>query len=225
MVLVLGTGCPGIYTITYLFFCMFIRSLLPVFFVAFLGACEHRVVNRPLPEDPPLDMEKLQLRPEDRAIFKQEEYDSLREAYIAKYTVVAQAMMRKYGVPASVLLAQGLYETQAGTSKLARQNHNHFGIQCYSDGCNEGHCSNPLSGHMHKVHFRIYHNPWQGWEAHAQRLSRDPRYKKYLPQPGIRFNAYAWTRALQENGFSADRLYGEKLYNLIQQYNLEELDE
>lgn len=206
---------------------MFLRSLLPVFIIIFLVACEHTVVNQQPPSEfvVPRDPEPMAMpRPENRAIFTQEQYDSLCRVYITKYTLVAQAMMREYGVPASVLLAQGLHETQAGTSRLARENYNHFGIQCLGEKCSSGHCSNPYS-HIHKTFFRIYSHPWQGWEAHAQRLSRDLRYAKYLPQQGIRFNAYTWTRALQDNNFSADRLYGEKIYNLIQKYNLEELDE
>ncbi|MFA7284491.1 MAG: glucosaminidase domain-containing protein [Candidatus Absconditabacterales bacterium] len=185
------------------------------------------MVNQSPPNEPVADIENLKLslatRPEDKA-FTQEQHDSLQRAYIEKYRSVAQAMMRQYGVPASVLLAQGLHESQAGTSKLARENYNHFAVQCFGEKCGSGHCSNPYS-HIHKTFFRIYHNPWESWEAQAQRISRGWPYRKYLPHDGLRYAAYAWTRALQDNNFSSDRQYGEKLYNLIKKYDLEELDE
>lgn len=204
---------------------MFIRSLVFAFIIIFV-ACDRAVVNQSPPNEPVADIENLKLslatRPEDKA-FTQEQYDSLQRDYVKKYTAVAQSMMRQYGVPASVLLALGLHESQAGTSKLALRNNNHFGIQCLGKECSSGHCSNPYS-HSHKTFFRIYHNPWEGFEAQAQRLSRDLRYAKYLPQQGIRSNAYAWTRGLTENNFSTDPKYGEKLYYLINRYYLEDRD-
>ena len=54
-------------------------------------------------------------------------------AYIDKYSGMAVEQMKKYGIPASITLAQGLLESDAGRSILATKCNNHFGIKCHSD--------------------------------------------------------------------------------------------
>ncbi len=56
-------------------------------------------------------------------------------AYVRRFAKVARAEMQRYGIPASIKLAQGLIESNAGESPLARRNHNHFGIKCFSKHC------------------------------------------------------------------------------------------
>lgn len=55
------------------------------------------------------------------------------EKYIEKYGVLAVQQQKKYRIPASITLAQGLLESGAGQSDLARRSNNHFGIKCHSD--------------------------------------------------------------------------------------------
>jgi len=70
--------------------------------------------------------------------------------YIQRFAKVAKSEMDKYGIPASIKLAQGLLESQAGASRLATKNNNHFGIKCFSKNCKKGHCTN-FSDDSHKV--------------------------------------------------------------------------
>ena len=48
--------------------------------------------------------------------------------YIERYKGMAIDQMLRYKIPASITLAQGLLESGAGTSTLARKANNHFGI-------------------------------------------------------------------------------------------------
>src|SRR3569833_3197051 len=50
--------------------------------------------------------------------------------YIATYKEIAINEMMRTGVPASISLAQGIVESQAGQSELCQQSNNHFGIKC-----------------------------------------------------------------------------------------------
>ncbi len=50
--------------------------------------------------------------------------------YINTYKELAVEEMQRTGVPASIKLAQGILETEAGTSDLVRRSNNHFGIKC-----------------------------------------------------------------------------------------------
>ena len=46
--------------------------------------------------------------------------------------------MRRYGIPASVTLAQGICESASGQSELSRKGNNHFGIKATSSWIAEG---------------------------------------------------------------------------------------
>lgn len=52
--------------------------------------------------------------------------------YIESYKELAIVEMYRTGIPASITLAQGLHESHYGTSKLATEANNHFGIKCKS---------------------------------------------------------------------------------------------
>ena len=51
------------------------------------------------------------------------------EDYIQTYKDIAMREMRDHKIPASITLAQGLLESGAGNSALAREAKNHFGIK------------------------------------------------------------------------------------------------
>ena len=52
-----------------------------------------------------------------------------RKAFIKKYKSIAIEEMDRTGIPASIKLAQGMLESGCGTSKLAVNANNHFGIK------------------------------------------------------------------------------------------------
>jgi flagellum-specific peptidoglycan hydrolase FlgJ len=83
-----------------------------------------------------------------------------QRSYIRRFAHVARAEMDQYGIPASITLAQGLLESQAGNSPLAKEANNHFGIKCFSKRCKKGHCRNFSDDH-HKDFFRTYPSAWE----------------------------------------------------------------
>jgi len=54
---------------------------------------------------------------------------SKNQEYAERYANFAMVQMRKYGIPASVTLAQGILESSNGQSRLAQKENNHFGIK------------------------------------------------------------------------------------------------
>lgn len=54
---------------------------------------------------------------------------SKNQQYAMKYAEYAMEQMRRYGIPASVTLAQGILESSNGQSRLAQNENNHFGIK------------------------------------------------------------------------------------------------
>lgn len=144
---------------------------------------------------------------------------STAEAYIARFAKTAQTEMHKYGIPASISLAQGLVESRAGNSTLARRNNNHFGMKCFSKKCAKGHCSN-FTDDSHKDFFRIYGNAWESWRAHSQMLASG-RYAK-LRKHGSDYRK--WAYGLKALGYATDKRYAEKLIGMIERYDLHRFD-
>ena len=55
------------------------------------------------------------------------------EEYISQYKSLAIEEMKKYRIPASITLAQGILESESGNSQLALKANNHFGIKCHKE--------------------------------------------------------------------------------------------
>jgi flagellum-specific peptidoglycan hydrolase FlgJ len=140
-------------------------------------------------------------------------------AYIEQYSSVAIQEMNAYGIPASVSMAQGIIESRAGTSTLARRNNNQFGIKCFSRSCPKGHCSNFTDDH-HKDFFRQYESPQASWREHSEFLMKN-RYKNLLMCGN---NYQAWARGLREFGYATDPNYDKKLIQVIEKYQLYKLN-
>ena len=141
------------------------------------------------------------------------------KAYINKFKDVARSEMHQYGVPASISLAQGLIESRAGTSKLAVENNNHFGMKCFSKKCRKGHCTN-FTDDTHKDFFLKFKNPSESWRQHSVMISSG-RYA-YLKKYGRDYRR--WAFGLKAVGYATDRTYAEKLIGVIQRYDLDRYD-
>lgn len=57
---------------------------------------------------------------------------SKNQQYAMKYAEYAMEQMRRYGIPASVTLAQGILESSNGQSRLAQNENNQFWHQGYA---------------------------------------------------------------------------------------------
>ncbi len=131
------------------------------------------------------------------------------EEYIEKYAGLAQEHQRRYGIPASITLAQGLLESGAGTSELSRKANNHFGIKCHDW---EG-----ATIHYKRDCYRKYRSVEDSYHDHSQFLLRD-RYQKLFE---LKLTDYkGWARGLKKYGYATDPSYAQKLINLIELYDL-----
>ena len=138
------------------------------------------------------------------------------EEYISTYKDIAIRHMRKYGIPASIILAQGILESSNGNSELARYANNHFGIKCtsewhgktyYHDDDKPNEC------------FRSYPNAEASYRDHVEFLKR-PRYAQLF---NLRRSDYkGWAHGLKNAGYATNPKYPQLLINLIERYNLEQ---
>lgn len=140
------------------------------------------------------------------------------EAYIQKYSSIAQEEMRKYGIPASITLAQGILESGSGKSKLATEANNHFGIKCH-DTWNGA--TMYLDDDAPNECFRKYKSVEQSFEDHSLFLKK-PRYQELF---GLEITDYkGWAQGLKKCGYATSPTYAKSLIDLIEKYNLTQFD-
>lgn len=139
--------------------------------------------------------------------------------YIDRYHKLAIGEMKKYGIPASIILAQGLLESDAGRSRLALNNNNHFGVKCFAKNCPKGHCTN-FADDSHKDFFRKYNNTWESYRAHSELLTY--RHYRVLFKYGKDYRM--WAIGLKKLGYATDKYYAETLINIIEENNLSRFD-
>ena len=140
------------------------------------------------------------------------------EKNIKTYSALAIEQQKKYKIPASITLAQGLLESGAGQSDLARRSNNHFGIKCHSDwrGGRVYH-DDDLRGEC----FRKYKRVEDSYEDHSKFLKRS-RYDRLFQ---LKITDYkGWARGLQKCGYATDRAYANKLIKVIEDYELYRYD-
>ncbi len=142
-------------------------------------------------------------------------------SYIDKNHKLAIIEMKKYKIPASVTLAQGILETNGGKSKLATNCNNHFGIKCFSKKCKKGHCKN-FSDDSHKDFFRNYSSTKESYRAHSIFLQKN-RYKKLFNYNSKDYKS--WCYELKNAGYATDPNYPNKLISIIEKYKLYQFDE
>jgi len=140
--------------------------------------------------------------------------------YVDKFKSIAIEEARLYNVPASITLAQGLLESNAGVSNLARKEHNHFGIKCKSQcvGCR---CANYTDDSRFDM-FRIFESDAQSFREHSLLLTGS-RYKHLLDLP--RTDYQNWAYGLKAAGYATDPKYASKLIAIIEALQLHKLDQ
>ncbi|MFN0212957.1 MAG: glucosaminidase domain-containing protein [Saprospiraceae bacterium] len=167
----------------------------------------------------------------DKTLLAPEEYSTKDRNldYIAKYSRAAVLSMDRIGVPASVVLAQGVLESAAGTSDLATTANNHFGIKCSTNWSGKKYMKKDddrdKDGNLIESCFRSYATVEESFIDHGQFL-RDPRKStRYAFLFNLDRTDYkAWARGLQASGYATAPDYSDKLINLIERYKLYEYD-
>ena len=138
--------------------------------------------------------------------------------YIDKYKDWAIEQMHQYHIPASITLAQGLLESNAGRSRLATQANNHFGIKV------GGTWTGPYivqSDDAPNDRFRKYKSARESYIDHSKFLQG----KRYQGLYSLGRTDYkAWARGLKAAGYATNPQYAESLIRVIEMYNLNQFD-
>ncbi len=138
--------------------------------------------------------------------------------YVRTYSAEARRQMDKHAIPASITLAQGLIETGAGTSALAREHNNHFGIKCHTTWTGKRtyrRDDNPNDC------FRSYPTAEASYQDHSLFL-KGRRYQRLF---ALRYDDYrGWAKGLQLCGYATNKGYANMLIKVIEDYELYSFD-
>jgi len=146
-------------------------------------------------------------------------YEEAVKSYISTYREIAIKEMMEYRIPASITMAQGLYESSAGRSRLATEAKNHFGIKCHKEWTGK---TFTQDDETKNECFRKYSNPEESFRDHSWFLSSRDRYK---PLFKLEITDYkGWATGLQTCGYATNPQYASRLIKTIENYHLYQLD-
>jgi hypothetical protein len=146
-------------------------------------------------------------------------YDSDVRIYVDRYKNIAVQEMMIYRIPASITLAQGILESNAGKSRLATEANNHFGIKCHADWQGK---TFTQDDETKNECFRKYENPFESFRDHSYFLSQRDRYKSLF---NLDINDYKkWAYGLKQAGYATNPKYPEQLIRTIENYELYRFD-
>lgn len=135
-------------------------------------------------------------------------------AFIKRFGHVAVSERKKYGIPASLIIANGLLISKAGTNDMTMSGNNFFGLSCTEDWIGEqgfygGNC------------FRHYENAWTSFRDHSLFLTTGRLAR--LTSLG-KEDYKAWARALEKEGFYESKNTADAILQIIKKYQLDRFD-
>jgi hypothetical protein len=147
---------------------------------------------------------ELLTRTEDREI----------EAFIRRFTNVAQAEQAKFGIPPSIILASGLLHSRAGKSKVANDFVNYFNLPCTADWPG-------TRARANNQCYRQYETAWTSFRDHSLYITQGSfsRMKQFSDTDYRR-----WAAGLQELKFNDDPALAENLVRTIDRWQLFRFD-
>lgn len=139
--------------------------------------------------------------------------------YIEKYKEDAVKGMRKYKIPASITLAQGMLESGNGNSTLAVKANNHFGIKCHSNWTGK---TIKKDDDKKNECFRKYPSVLDSYEDHAKFLTGKSRYASLFE---LKITDYkGWAKGLKKAGYATNPNYPKRLIDIIEKHQLYQYD-
>lgn len=148
--------------------------------------------------------------------FAQKSYDQQVTEYIEKYKDIAIEEQKRSGIPASITLAQGIFETSAGQSELCTNASNHFGIKCKNTWTGDTYT---YTDDAKDECFRKYESARVSYADHSDFLKNNKRYSNLFAISPTDYAA--WAYGLKRCGYATNPIYAQKLIKFIEDYKLQ----
>jgi len=134
------------------------------------------------------------------------------EVYIAKFDTLAIEVLNKYGIPASIILGIALVESAAGTSKLCRINHNHFGVK--------GRVKSKKTKSGYTTSYRSFDTDEDSYLYIGKLISG----RKYYPALKGNMDYMKWLKTIKASGYARSSSWIPHIDQMIKRYNLVRFD-
>lgn len=148
-------------------------------------------------------------------------------AFVRTWFLTAKGEQNKFGIPASIKMAQAIVESNCGNSYLSRNANNFFGIK--STDCIYNKKGQKISCKGMKRcddscndYFVIYSSAWYSWRGHSNFLMRNKRYNSLFDLGAKDYRA--WAKGLKRAGYATDSNYAGKLIKTIESLGLNRMD-
>ena len=147
---------------------------------------------------------------------------SKNQQYAEQYAEFAMEQMRRYGIPASVTLAQGILESSNGQSRLAQNENNHFGIKATPAWIAEGGRYGIYDDDKPNEKFCSYDSVGDSYEHHSRFLKENSRYARCFTLSPDDYKG--WAKSIEQAGYATGGKYAENLQRIIEQNGLQQYD-
>ena len=141
----------------------------------------------------------------------------ITKAYIKKYLNLAIEESMIHNIPVSIILGQAILESSSGTSRMARNENNHFGIKWRGKGK-----YGIYNDDSPTDRFQHYSSVWWSYRHHSKLLALAPRYKHLTKLPREEYKK--WAKGLKKAGYATEPKYAQILIKVIEQYDLHHHD-
>ena len=148
---------------------------------------------------------------------------SKNQSYADKYAEAAMEQMKRYGIPASVTLAQGILESSNGESELSRLGNNHFGIKATASWLKNGGEYLVYTDDKPNEKFCKYSSVADSYEHHSKFLANNQRYSKCFQLSPDDYKG--WTKGIAKAGYASGMGYAAHLQDIIERNGLQKYDQ
>jgi hypothetical protein len=148
---------------------------------------------------------------------------SATQSYIDQYASYAMEQQRKYGIPASITLAQGIIESANGKSQLARNENNHFGVKATKSWLDAGGKYGLYTDDAKNEKFCSYASVGDSYEHHSKFLKNNSRYAACFKLSSDDYKG--WANGLQRAGYATNKSYAQSLIAVIERNGLDKYDQ
>ena len=148
---------------------------------------------------------------------------SKNQSYADKYAEAAMEQMKRYGIPASVTLAQGMLESSNGESELSRLGNNHFGIKATASWLKNGGEYLVYTDDKPNEKFCKYSSVADSYEHHSKFLANNQRYAMCFQLSPDDYKG--WTKGIAKAGYASGMGYATDLQDIIELNGLQKYDQ
>lgn len=148
---------------------------------------------------------------------------SKNQQYAEKYAAEAMEQMKRYGIPASVTLAQGILESSNGQSELSQLGNNHFGVKASGSWLKNGGDYLVYTDDKPSEKFCKYATVGDSYEHHSKILKNSSRYSQCFKLSPDDYKG--WTKGIERGGYATNGGYAASLQKIIEANGLQKYDQ